>query len=167
MKIIIDPGHGGQDPGVLDERSGISEKYANLVTAFTLKHYLTQQGIEVDMTRIGDTYPPFNQRTKPRGANLLISIHYDWNKADDLIYYASENPSRIKDKELGLGLGRILGIPAYPSTSSQHKRLYIDDYKEAPAILWEVDNIGDFVPNERYRIERCVAFVTALKALWK
>ncbi len=167
MKIIIDPGHGGHDPGVLDERAGIPEKYANLVTALTLKHYLTQQGIDVEMTRTNDTYPPFNERTKSRGANLLISIHYDWNKADDLIYYASENPARTRDKELALGLGRILNIPAYPSTNSQYKRLYIDDYKEAPAILWEVDNIGDFVSTERYRIERCVAFVTALKAVWK
>jgi N-acetylmuramoyl-L-alanine amidase len=163
MKIIIDPGHGGDDPGVIDEVTGLSEKYANLVTALTLKHYLAKSGAQVEMTRVNDARPAFSERSKNRGANLLLSIHYDWNKGRSLIYYASESPSRVKDKELALNLSSLLSIPAMATVQSPHGRLFIDDYKEGRAILWEVDKIGNFQPTERYRIEKCLDFVNALK----
>jgi N-acetylmuramoyl-L-alanine amidase len=159
MKIIIDPGHGGSDPGVIDEASGLPEKYANLITALTLKHYLAKSGAEVEMTRVNDIYPSFNERTKNRGANLLVSVHYDWNKGRSLLYYASTPAS----KELALNLSALLAIPSLASVQSPHKGLFIDDYKEGRAILWEVDKIGNFQPTERYRIEKCLDFVNALK----
>ena len=51
--VVIDPGHGGNDPGGIGA-SGVLEKDVNLSIALFLKSYLEQQGIEVVMTRDTD-----------------------------------------------------------------------------------------------------------------
>ena len=53
VKVVIDPGHGGNDPGGFGE-SGVLEKDVNLSVALFLKVNLEQQGIEVVMTRETD-----------------------------------------------------------------------------------------------------------------
>lgn len=50
--IVIDPGHGGYDPGV--QVSGIKEKEINLEVALILRDFLQQGGAEVVMTRERD-----------------------------------------------------------------------------------------------------------------
>lgn len=51
--VVIDPGHGGNDPGGIGT-SGVLEKDVNLSVALYLKDYLEHQGIEVVMTRETD-----------------------------------------------------------------------------------------------------------------
>lgn len=51
--IVIDPGHGGFDPGKVGI-SGSYEKDINLKVALKLKEYLEQSGTKVIMTRISD-----------------------------------------------------------------------------------------------------------------
>ena len=53
IKIVIDPGHGGNDPGGIGV-SGVLEKDVNLSVASFLKKNLEQQGMEVVMTRESD-----------------------------------------------------------------------------------------------------------------
>ena len=53
VKVVIDPGHGGNDPGGIGV-SGVLEKDVNLSVALFLKENLEQQGIEVVMTREPD-----------------------------------------------------------------------------------------------------------------
>ena len=53
IKVVIDPGHGGNDPGGIGV-SGVLEKDVNLSVALFLKENLEQQGIEVVMTRDTD-----------------------------------------------------------------------------------------------------------------
>lgn len=52
--VVIDPGHGGNDPGGIGV-SGVLEKDVNLSVALFLKSNLEQQGIQVVMTRDRDT----------------------------------------------------------------------------------------------------------------
>ena len=52
-KVVIDPGHGGNDPGGIGV-SGVLEKDVNLSVALFLKENLEQQGIEVVLTRETD-----------------------------------------------------------------------------------------------------------------
>lgn len=54
IKVVIDPGHGGEDPGGIGA-AGVLEKDVNLGVAQFLKTNLEQQGIEVVMTRDRDT----------------------------------------------------------------------------------------------------------------
>ena len=51
--IVVDPGHGGIDPGYIG-RSGILEKNLNLLIALKLKNILNNAGAKVVMTRATD-----------------------------------------------------------------------------------------------------------------
>ena len=54
MKICIDPGHGGKDPGAVS--NGIKEKDIALNIAMFLSEKLKYMGIDVFFTRCDDTY---------------------------------------------------------------------------------------------------------------
>lgn len=77
-RIVLDPGHGGTDPGCLS-RSGLKEKDVALDIARRLKRILETQGqFEVFLTRDGDITLPLEKRTafaNQKGADLFISIH--------------------------------------------------------------------------------------------
>jgi N-acetylmuramoyl-L-alanine amidase len=77
-RVIIDPGHGGHDPGTTS-RTGIKEKDLVLDISRRVAKLLEQDGeYEVLMTRNDDTYPPLEERTaiaNSREADLFVSIH--------------------------------------------------------------------------------------------
>ena len=81
-KIIIDPGHGGKDPGAIG-KSGLKEKDVNLDIALRLRQLLRDRlHVEVLMTRDSDTYPTLQERTKfanTHDGKLFISIHANTN----------------------------------------------------------------------------------------
>ena len=75
--IILDPGHGGKDPGAIG-KYGTREKNIVLSVALKLKTALEKSGFMVYLTRSSDIFIPLQQR--PRFANakngdLFISIH--------------------------------------------------------------------------------------------
>lgn len=74
--IMIDPGHGGSDPGAKGPVQ--SEKQVNLMIAVKLRRALEKLGFRVIMTRTGDTFPALKDRTdmaKKYKPDLFISIH--------------------------------------------------------------------------------------------
>jgi N-acetylmuramoyl-L-alanine amidase len=74
--VVLDPGHGGNDPGTTV--GNIDEKVVNLDIASKLKEYLESLGIEVFMTRDGDTYVHKDKRSpiaNDARADAYISIH--------------------------------------------------------------------------------------------
>ena len=76
-RIVIDPGHGGHDPGA--HSHGLRESEVVLDIAHRLeRRLLTQPGIEVVLTRRDDTYIPLRERTALANrvqADLFLSIH--------------------------------------------------------------------------------------------
>jgi N-acetylmuramoyl-L-alanine amidase len=76
-RIVLDPGHGGHDPGV--RGNGLSESELVLDVSLRLKKLLENQpGMEVVMTRDTDVFIPLEQRTaiaNREGADLFLSIH--------------------------------------------------------------------------------------------
>lgn len=52
--VIIDPGHGGSDPGAI--YGNRREKDDTLALAYDIGNALEQRGIRVEYTRIGDIY---------------------------------------------------------------------------------------------------------------
>jgi N-acetylmuramoyl-L-alanine amidase len=77
--IVIDPGHGGHDPGALGAQG--FEKDVNLAAALALKERLERSPrYRVVMTRDDDTYVPLDERVRiaqRAGADLFISLHSD------------------------------------------------------------------------------------------
>ena len=76
-RVVIDPGHGGHDPGA--KTKGLTEADLVLDVALRLeKLLLKQDGFEVVMTRRVDTFVPLEERTaiaNREGADLFLSIH--------------------------------------------------------------------------------------------
>ncbi len=75
--IVLDPGHGGEDPGAIS-RKGQKEKDVTLAVAKELRSLLSDMGINVVLTRESDIYIPLENRTviaNQKKADLFISIH--------------------------------------------------------------------------------------------
>ncbi|MEI6892366.1 MAG: N-acetylmuramoyl-L-alanine amidase [Pontiella sp.] len=75
--VVLDPGHGGHEPGTVSP-SKTMEKDVVLDIAHRVRKLLEAKGIQVRMTRTGDTYPQLDARTTYAykvGADLFISIH--------------------------------------------------------------------------------------------
>lgn len=76
-RIVIDPGHGGHDPGVLGK--GLTEAALVLDIALRLAKLLEKEpGLEVVLTRRTDVYIPLEERTElanRESADMFLSIH--------------------------------------------------------------------------------------------
>jgi len=76
--IVIDPGHGGKDPGAIG-RNGTKEKEVNLKIALKLAKLFEREGdFKVILTRDDDTFIPLLDRTEISNSNkadLFVSIH--------------------------------------------------------------------------------------------
>lgn len=84
--IVIDPGHGGTDPGMQNQRLRLEEKTLALDTALRLKKVLEQQGFKIVLTRRDDRQLARSKKAdlQKRGeltigakADLFISLHYN------------------------------------------------------------------------------------------
>ncbi len=79
--IVLDPGHGGKDPG--NEEGRRQEKQFTLAFAKELSDVLNRAGFNVSLTRKSDTFIDLPERpdiARRRGADLFISLHF--NSAD-------------------------------------------------------------------------------------
>ncbi len=78
VTVVLDPGHGGRDPGARGV-TGEPEKLVTLAVAELVAADLARQGgIEVVLTRSDDSTISLEQRTaiaNARGADLFVSIH--------------------------------------------------------------------------------------------
>ena len=78
-RIVIDPGHGGKDPGTFNSRLGLYEKRITLDLASRLKNLFKQNSkYEIILTRESDRYISLEERTAIANSNksdLFISIH--------------------------------------------------------------------------------------------
>jgi N-acetylmuramoyl-L-alanine amidase len=77
-KVVLDPGHGGKDPG--NEAAGAQEKKQTLLLAKEVQKRLSALGIKGVLTRSSDSYVDNHDRpgiAKKLKADLFISLHYN------------------------------------------------------------------------------------------
>lgn len=103
--VIIDAGHGGEDPGKVSSYSDLKEKELNLIIAFKLKQLLESEDYKVIMTREEDklvysegTTNIYNKRLQDltrrkeimdnSGAHIVVSIHI--NGYPETKYYGAQ-----------------------------------------------------------------------------
>jgi len=83
-RIVIDPGHGGRDPGTVAK--GLTEAALTLDVALRLEKLLQKElGVEVVLTRRTDVYVPLEERTaiaNRQNADLFLSIHANSSGSD-------------------------------------------------------------------------------------
>lgn len=141
-RVVLDPGHGGKDPGAISA-SGIREKDVVLSVAAMTAQELRARGVEVFFTRSDDRFIELEDRPVVASrvrADLFVSIHADAarNKAaTGFTAYVDRTPSR---QSLAAANAMIKAMCAYSSPSRGVKNA---DYKvlvgsSGPAVLIEL-----------------------------
>lgn len=113
--IVVDAGHGGDDPGTVGSTHGTLEKEINLQTAMYLRDYLRDAGAHVTMTRTKDNERPSlssrAQLSQSVSADAFISIHYNSSPkkvSGTLTFFYSEsgdlNLAQAIENRLGNGV---------------------------------------------------------------
>ena len=79
--VLIDPGHGGRDPGATGVSGGVTEKQLTFAMASELADLLEKRGrVRVALARSDDSYLSLDQRAaiaRRIGASLFVSLHMD------------------------------------------------------------------------------------------
>jgi N-acetylmuramoyl-L-alanine amidase len=117
-RIVIDPGHGGTDPGAVGP-NGLKEKDVVLAIGLKLARKIREEtGIEAIMTRSTDVFIPLEERTaiaNKVNADLFVSIHANasLNKAASGIetYYLNlaktDKAARVAARENNTSLAKV------------------------------------------------------------
>ncbi len=78
-RIVIDPGHGGKDPGTINRRLDLQEKNITLDIGKRLNAILNEHvEFEIILTRCRDEYVPLEERAAIANSNqgdIFVSIH--------------------------------------------------------------------------------------------
>ncbi len=121
-KIVIDPGHGGKDPGA--SAFGLKEKNIVLEIAKKLAPILEKEtGAEVILTRTTDIYIPLEERTaiaNTNDADLFISLHIN--------AHPSEKVHGLETYYLNLSTNaEAMRVAAFENATSTHQMSDLQD----------------------------------------
>ncbi|MFC2336813.1 MAG: N-acetylmuramoyl-L-alanine amidase [Negativicutes bacterium] len=153
-KIVLDPGHGGEDPGAIGP-TGVTEKSITLRVAETAQALLEEAGAKVIMTRTEDTEvsPKHRQATdidelqarcdiaNKAGADIFISIHMDSfvnRKAGGTTSYYYAKGSAASRKLAAAIQDAVVKEIGTESRGVKSCNFYVVRHTKMPAILLEV-----------------------------
>jgi N-acetylmuramoyl-L-alanine amidase len=165
--VILDPGHGGQDPGTIGI-DGLREKDLVLPISLDVAEILKKQGIEVRMTRDTDIFISLEGRTdfaNNINADLFVSIHanaINLSRPDvnGLETYYYESGRRLAE----VIHWNILNSVNIDNRDIRRARFYVLRHSAMPAVLVEVgfvtgaidaSNLKD--PNHRRQMAEAIA----------
>ena len=138
-KIVIDAGHGGEDPGALG-RTGLREKDVNLDIAKKLAAILREDGLEVILTRNSDRFISLSGRVSianSANADLFVSIHSNASRTRSLngfeVYYVT--PS-VNDSKRAYSSARSVPIAV------EHFEL-ASSSMDLKAIIWDMIHVSN------------------------
>ena len=107
LRVVLDPGHGGIDPGA--EYEGLNEADLMLTFARELREMLVRAGFDVAMTRDADVFVPLEARVtfaREAEADLFLSLHADslpeeaGSAHGATVYVLSEEASDVASRRL-------------------------------------------------------------------
>jgi N-acetylmuramoyl-L-alanine amidase len=137
-RIVIDPGHGGHDPGA--RGNGISEAALVLDVATRLEELLKGEHIEVVLTRRTNTFVALDERTalaNRSAADLFLSIHAN----------ASTVPAARGIETYFLNFApnpEAEAVAARENASSSKSMRHLPDIVQAIALNNKIDESRDF-----------------------
>jgi N-acetylmuramoyl-L-alanine amidase len=153
-RIIIDPGHGGDDPGTIGI-GGIQEKDIILPISLDVAEILRKQDIEVIMTRDSDNFISLQGRTDMANdvnADLFVSIHanaINLSRPDvnGLETYYYKNGRRLAE----VIHWSILNGVNIDNRNIRRARFYVLRHSTMPAVLVEVGFLTGAVDSSRLK----------------
>ncbi len=121
--IVLDPGHGGRDPGARSAVLGIEEKDMTLDVALRLRTLLEARGYRVILTRRDDRYVSLERRARIANmarADLFISIHF--NAVDNASVAGAETfvLTPRHHRSTGQGSRRPEDVETHPGNHNDH-----------------------------------------------
>jgi N-acetylmuramoyl-L-alanine amidase len=141
-RIVIDPGHGGHDPGALGD--GVSEAEVVLDVAIRLEALLASAGVDVVLTRRSDEFIPLDRRTAiatREQADLFLSIHANASRAQSargvetyvLNFATDSNAEAVAARENASSEHTISSLPDLVRAIALHSKL-----DESRSLAWLV-----------------------------
>jgi N-acetylmuramoyl-L-alanine amidase len=157
MKVCLDPGHGGSDPGACG--NGLQEKDITLIVALKVRDYLQAVGYEVAMTRdtdidVGSAFDSAAVELQARcdisnnfGADAFVSIHNNSAGSDQALgtetFYCAGS---MDGKKLAQYIDNQIAGLGLVDRGIKDDSLYVTGHTDAVAVLAElafISNVDD------------------------
>lgn len=154
-RVVIDPGHGGRDPG--SNAFGVVEKEIALDLAFRLEKILVARGLRTELTRRDDRYVELEDRAELANSEpgtIFVSLHFNAHtdrsiSGTETLYWPGSDASRELASYVQSELGRRL---VTRNRGFKPERLKVLELTKGTAILVECG----FISN-RWESQRCGA----------
>lgn len=131
--VMIDPGHGGYDPGT-ESSAGVMEKDLALQIATRLKAALEARGIRAELTRSSDVFISLAERTRianSAGADLFVSVHLNSSPNSDTsgieVYYLNNTTDRATIRLARMENG---GADGYGTSNDSNLNYILTDLRQ-------------------------------------
>jgi len=152
MTVVIDPGHGGSDPGA--ERAAVQEKELTLAIAKKMSALLRQGGVRTILTRDQDSSVSLEERinqTNSANPHAFVSIHINSLESKSDIHgietYFQTQQSRGLAEKVHNALVKELNAP---DRDIRRAKFYVINHTPVPAVLAEVGFLSH--PEEREKL---------------
>ncbi len=144
FEVVIDPGHGGPDPGAIGI-GGIRETDVVLEVSKIVKNLLSEKGVKVKLTRTRDVdldLPPRVSIANNTDADIFVSIHANASRGKrrdinglETFYYRGWR-GRLLAKRIQKQILRV--SPGSPDRGVKQGRFYVIKNTRMPAVLVEI-----------------------------
>lgn len=148
LKIFIDPGHGGTDPGAT--ANGLLEKYLTLAISLKIKSLLSQyENVQVKLSRETDKYLSLSERARMAnawGADYFMSIHINAGGGTGFETFIHTNASNASVANQNVIHPEILRPLDFRDRGKKRANYAVLRETKMPAILTEngfIDNASD------------------------
>lgn len=150
LTIVLDPGHGGKDPGALG--NGLREKDVVLDISLRAKKYFQGTPINVKLTRETDVFVELQDRVKfakQQKADMFVSVHANALNGSasgiETFYYSATRNANVKEsKALATYIQkRMLEAWKLPDRGVKTQSLHVIRENTMPATLIEVGFIDN------------------------
>lgn len=157
--VMLDPGHGGDDPGAESNDGTVFEKDLTLATAKVVKSELESKGYNVLMTRSEDEFVTLSRIAKKSNeskADVFVSFHYDSsgnpNEGSGTTTFYLGQPSRPLAQAVNDKIASILPLDNRGFASQDYQVLREN---EKPAVLLELgymnnDSDASYAQSDKY-----------------
>lgn len=140
-RVVIDPGHGGKDPGA--QIPGLNEANLNLAVSRAVAKRLSEHGVTVVLTRNSDVFIELADRAAAGSrADLFVSIHADFNPSPEKIGHSILLPQSgdARATQAGQYIDRKLTAAGSPShiVRMDNRGLLVLRQARCPALLVEI-----------------------------
>lgn len=173
--IVLDPGHGGGDPGTVGVGS-TTEAENVLAIAWELKNMLERAGAEVIMTRQTEAATSGNLQLATRVAisnrsrgQIFVSLHNDWHENSNI-----EGAAVHYYKSQDLALAEILQKHLVRQTKAvdlgvKRNNFYVLRNTNIPAVLVEIGFLSNakeakLLAKSSYRLEVALGLLSGINA---